>query len=403
MDMLGFQLSTGLIGFLIFVGALWIVLYTLRNRLGEARVEVQPPILLVRTKRFLRVIEWVANRGSKGWRMVGTISLGVALLGVFLVSWEMLFQALVVKKGGGVTLVIPGTEIFGVYFPLHHALVGLTTVLVVHEFAHGVIARAQKIPLESTGFVLIGPLPGAFVEPNEDRLRSSKLLDRLRLYSVGSVANFVLAIVAIQIVFLSVTPVLDGVYVSGVLPGSPAEKAGLSEGMVITHINGVRVHDIYTFSQVRGTLKPGEEVVLRLQSGEEKTLTMVPHPENPELGYIGIYPTTRMPNHLYMASPISLVSALNRPGVVFDLKGPLAEVGGLAWGFVRCLAWIYLLNLGIGLMNLLPLPILDGGQIVRDIVERVSPPKLSKPLRYGIYTLFLSTLILNLAKGWLPG
>jgi len=399
--MSGFQLSTGLIGFLICVGVLWIVLYTLRNRFGEAKVEIQPPILLVRTRRFLRVIDWVANWSRGAWKTVGTLSLGVALLGVLLVSWEMLFQALVVKKGGGVTLVIPGTKILGVYFPLHHALIGLTTVLVVHEFAHGVVARAQKIPLESTGFVLIGPLPGAFVEPNENKLRASKLLDRLRLYSVGSVANFLLAIVAVQIVFFSVTPVLEGVYVSSVIPGSPAEKAGLHEGMVITHINGVRVDNIYTFSQVRETLRPGEKVVLRLASGEEKTLTMVPHPNNPKLGYIGISPITWMPRHLYMASPTHLLSALNHPGAVFELKGFLAGVGSLGWGVVRCLAWIYLLNLGIGLMNLLPLPILDGGQIVRDILERVSPPKLSKPLRYGIYTLFFSTLILNLAKGWL--
>jgi aminopeptidase N len=66
----------------------------------------------------------------------------------------------------------------------------------------------------------------------------------------------------------------EGVRVSGVIPGSPAEKAGLEAGDVLVEFAGVAVDDLRSFSDILKGLSPGEEVdVVFLRDGERHTAT----------------------------------------------------------------------------------------------------------------------------------
>jgi hypothetical protein len=66
---------------------------------------------------------------------------------------------------------LPGVHVPGVpeslFIPLVQGLIAIFIVAVIHEFCHGVVARAHNIPVKSTGIVLIGPFFAAFVEPDE--------------------------------------------------------------------------------------------------------------------------------------------------------------------------------------------------------------------------------------------
>src|SRR3989344_3752472 len=68
--------------------------------------------------------------------------------------------------------VIPGVDIPGLPFKLSffHFLLSIFIIAIVHEFAHGVLARAHGIGVKSSGFAFLGPIPAAFVEPDEDSL-----------------------------------------------------------------------------------------------------------------------------------------------------------------------------------------------------------------------------------------
>jgi len=63
---------------------------------------------------------------------------------------------------------------------------------------------------------------------------------------------------------------VPGMKISGARPGSPAEKAGLKAGDIITKFGGKDVKNIYDFTYLLGTFKPGDEVVIVVKRGEEE-------------------------------------------------------------------------------------------------------------------------------------
>ncbi len=83
--------------------------------------------------------------------------------------------------------------------------------MVVHELSHGVVAKAQRLPLKSVGLVLLAVIPpGAFVEPDEEELgKAPPLRARLRVYGAGSMANVVTALLTLLLINLAITPPLS--------------------------------------------------------------------------------------------------------------------------------------------------------------------------------------------------
>ena len=69
-----------------------------------------------------------------------------------------------------VQIVLPGVDLPGqaIYVPIVYGIIGLCTVLVVHEFGHGIIARVEGVRIKSIGLALFAVIPGAFVEPDEE-------------------------------------------------------------------------------------------------------------------------------------------------------------------------------------------------------------------------------------------
>ncbi|MCU0627724.1 MAG: M28 family peptidase [Gemmatimonadaceae bacterium] len=69
---------------------------------------------------------------------------------------------------------------------------------------------------------------------------------------------------------------VQGMRLSGVRPGSPADKAGLKAGDVVIEFAGVKVTDLYTYTDALGTKKPGDTVqVIVLRDGQRVTLQAV--------------------------------------------------------------------------------------------------------------------------------
>ena len=138
-------------------------------------------------------------------------------------------------------LLIPGLN---EYIPFVWGWIALFVTMVVHEFAHGILARVEGVRVKSMGIValLIAPI-AAFVEPDEEELFGTKekppLVSksaRIRILSAGVISNFMVAIVAMALFFGpvigSISPV-DRVIVVDVLDGSAAQAAGFENGMTL--------------------------------------------------------------------------------------------------------------------------------------------------------------------------
>jgi len=338
----------------------------------EEGLEVGMFMLMWRTKRFLNFIDGLARRSPRLWRVYADVGIVFGFAGMVYVFYALARTAAVaVKTGGkaaGVQLVVPGLTI-----PLWYGLVGLAVVLIVHELSHGVVARSNGLPLKSVGLALLVVLPGAFVEPDEEELKRASLRKRLRVYGAGSLANMVTGLIAAIIIGVAVLPLFQpaGISVVSVLPNTPASGT-LQAGDIITAINGHPVSTMTDFIKFMNTTKPGQVITVEFtRKGVQKSvkITLTNDPYKKGKGFIGI----RVAQHFR--------SRVGHKDVVFPLYFSLY--------------WIYMLNIGIGLMNLFPLIPLDGGRMLDDVLKRLLPKRVVNPVRYTIIGVGLILFALN--------
>jgi regulator of sigma E protease len=180
---------------------------------------------------------------------------------------------------------------------------------------------------------------------------------------------------------------------------SPASRAGLQEGDEILEIDG-RAIDNWRSLQQQIAESPGTSLdMLILRNGEKTTIPVKigeRDTENGVIGYLGVAPKTDpLPdgyiyNHQYglfsglskgiektwelMVVSVKMIGKLLTGDVsVKNLAGPLsiAEGAGVSAsnGFVYFLSFLALLSVNLGIINLLPLPVLDGGHLMFYCIE----------------------------------
>ncbi|MPW39740.1 PDZ domain-containing protein [Thermococcus sp. 101 C5] len=354
----------------------WGVLYLAFGRRGEEKEEglqVDLFVAIWRTKRFVNFIDKVGTKYRKFWKGYSTAGIIVGFIGmayVFYTLFTLAMQNLRTKAATpGVQLVIPGVTI-----PLWYGLIGLIVVMFVHELSHGFVARAENLPLKSVGLVLFFVIPGAFVEPDEEKLTKAPLLSRLRVYAAGSMGNIVTALLALLLLSYALNPILEpaGVEVSKLAPEGPA-RSYLQEGDIIVGINGQHIATVEEFFDIMNKTKAGETITIEVLRKGKKEILNIPlgsHPDNPEKGYLGVYPAQH------------ITSKVGFSGIVLPLAFSLY--------------WIHVLNLGIGLMNLFPLVPLDGGKMIDDVLKAVLPSKVARAITYLFVGIGLFLLAVNL-------
>jgi regulator of sigma E protease len=182
-------------------------------------------------------------------------------------------------------------------------------------------------------------------------------------------------------------------------PGGPAEKAGLKKGDVILDLNGQSVKTFHDIIDALRQMKPGDSVAIRyLRNNTEQTTRAtagsVKGANGKPRATLGVA-ATRLPSEYLVTVKLGPLSALNAAAAeawdmtmlqgrlvwrmmmgqvsLKNLNGPLsiAEFAGesASGGTVSFLSFLVLISLSLGFLNLLPIPILDGGQIVYQVAE----------------------------------
>ncbi len=260
--------------------------------------------------------------------------------------------------------VFPGISIPGVPFklPLFEGLIALLVVVVIHEFSHGVVSKAYKISIKSSGFVMLGPLPGAFVEPDEKKLAKASAKKQLSIYAAGPFSNILLAgFVYILMFFLMIVSSAmyapQGVLVEGFIPDSDLDERGLNqlqEGEVIKKVNNEDVLTTSDLINLTSNLGPGEDVLFTTNKGD-RVISLGAHPDNESVPFIGIY----LDNNVVGQNAVSQNQVFTT--FYFWLVGnPFSIDLNKNLGLI---ALIFVLSFGIGIVNLLPAGPLDGGRM----------------------------------------
>lgn len=190
--------------------------------------------------------------------------------------------------------------------------------------------------------------------------------------------------------------------VGAVVPGHPAEGAGLRPGDRIVAVDGGRVAQWWEMRE-RISVRPDQEIEIRwVRDEEEMSVMIVPRPERvggETIGLIGIGP----PLESMARRPVGIVPAVLRSGsdvirnttAIFGfirdlvsgqvsgraLAGPvaIAQMAGRSaqQGWERLLGFMGMLSVNLAVLNLLPIPMLDGGHLLILSAEAVARRSLS--------------------------
>ena len=240
---------------------------------------------------------------------------------------------------------------------------------------------------------------------------------RSAVIAAGPIANFIVAIVIFAGLAMAFGKPSTLARVDTVQEGSAAEEAGFKPGDIVLAINGRRI-DSFTEMQRIVSLSAGEKLTIVVRRGDQEvTLTAVPRlqevkdPFN-EVSRRGILGISRSPDpteRLYEpVSPIGAVSwgvaetwfviegTMTSIGRMFVGREPADQVGGpIRIAEVSCqvasigLAALFhltaVLSISIGLLNLFPIPFLDGGHLMFYAIEKLRGRPLSdRAQEFGI-------------------
>lgn len=305
-------------------------------------------------------------------------------------------------------------------------IVILSVIVISHEFGHFIVARTNGIRVKEfdvgfgptlcsftkgeTKFALkLLPLGGACIFDGEDTInpeeedtdehsfRNAKVWAKISTVIAGPFFNFILAMVFAMIIVAKCGTDLPTI--SGITPGRAAENSGICEGDTIISINGEKIH-VWRDITLISYLNAGEGLeVVYSHEGEKKTTKIFPKFDEEEGRYfIGIeggidYMDCKGWN-LFKYSWYEMVfnfrntlkslkqlvlGKLSRD----DVSGPVgiakvvdetydeAKNYGTSSVILTMMNIAMLLSVNLGVINLLPLPALDGGRLVFLLIELV--------------------------------
>lgn len=357
------------------------------------RLEFKFPLLIIRTKMFSGVFDKLgAFRSSRfiGWFSLIIVPI-VAAIGLYLLFGGLITllstpgaKEQVSDLGLASVLLLPGINPF---LPIVYGWLAIVCAMVVHEGAHGIIARNRGLNVKSSGllFFLIIPI-GAFVDVDEDQITKAKAKDSLQVMAAGVAGNIVVAVaclLAVLVIVNGLTPVVDGVYVSTVIDGMPAKVAGVLPEDVFVSINDVPIGNLNELQKFLNNTSPGDTVQVTVARGTDwkerysTSVTLTESTEEENVGravmgvrvgdlrtkdLISIYGTVRPETLLIYMAPPSIY-----PGLVpfSDSYIPFySHWLGAQWHvYANIFFWLWFVNVNVAVFNALPIYPFDGGRM----------------------------------------
>ncbi|HEC24449.1 MAG TPA: RIP metalloprotease RseP [bacterium] len=342
----------------------------------------------------------------------------------------------------------------GIFYDIAAFIIVISVIVLIHEFGHFIVAKKLGVKVEkfSLGFgpkifskkvgeteYIISSLPlGGYVklmgeDPSEelspeDAKRSYSKLSPYRKFLIifaGPFFNFLLAAIIFTIIFMSGRPVLKPV-IGGVMKGYPSIKAGLKKGDIVTSVNGIKVKTwgslskyIEKFGEHTLTLGIKENNInseIRLKPKSIYGLNV--YGQKTKRYIIGIRPSSKAVFYKYDGILKSFYSSVKEIWFIIyitvvslfyliigklpasDLGGPImiAQLSGRAAGlgvsdFFYFIAFI---SVSIGLVNLFPIPALDGGHLLFSTIEMIKKSPLSVKFQETAAKVGFALLILLL-------
>ena len=378
----------------------WVVIVVVAKglKLEKYGFEIKAYSLTYKNKQVNSVLLRLLSRTRRGIRVFADVSVISGFIMMGFAFWFLLNNVanffVIPDDFSELTVLIPGVTLTSAA-SITYFLLSIPVVLVIHEGAHGIVAALEKIKIKTGGFAIFIAMFAGFVEPDEEEFNKAKKISKLRVIGAGATSNviFAFALGAILLTnpfFAMVLPepllssfyeLPEGVLILSIIENSGAEQAGLLANDIITSINDKPILSPVDFP----SLNPGDTAsvsVLRDGQSLEFSLEVMAAPDDPERGLIGI-----MRDNSFAYKPVLNFIEWNDPNVSMFLL------------------WLWMISFFIGIINMLPLPILDGGKFIHTIIDKRISEKAVNGVMWAIYAFTFALFGLNIAlsyvkSGW---
>ena len=324
------------------------------------------------------------------------------------------------------------------------AIILFSIIVIFHELGHFLLAKANGIKVNEfclgLGPTLFGiqkgetkysikllPFGGACIMEGEDEssqdnraFNNKSVWARMSVVFAGPFFNFIMAFIFALIIICAAG--YDSPKISGVVDGYAAEEAGFKAGDEIVKLNNTNIH-FYREISLYSVLHKGEDVkVTYLRDGKTETTTLKPKYDE-ELGrYLYGFTVSGERTKVnfgksliysgyevkyWIDTTLGSLKMLVTSGVTLnDMSGPVGLVDAIGDSYEESVSYGYyaaflqmlyiciLISANLGVMNLLPLPALDGGRLVFLIVEAIRGKKVDPDKEGMVHFIGLMLLML---------
>ena len=381
---------------LIFLALLALVLFFKRKNLALQKIWF--PFLyfvMYRTKIGLKFMDNTSKRHPRLLKFLGYFGVFIGFAGMTLLAFTLTKNLAVLltrpEAVSGVGLVLPFKVKGAFYVPFFYWIISIFILAAVHEFSHGIIARLYGLKIKSSGLaflcILLPIIPAAFVEPDEKKLFKKPAKEQLSVFAAGPFANILLAILVLLLFNFTLAPYIqsimheDGVKINGFIEGDisyPAKEAGISVSEIIIGIDDIEVNAVDNLSTALMDKKPGDSITLTTKN-QSYEIILAENPENRSKAYLGVY----------------LLQNFERKGCSNQGFRKYAD-NALIW-LSGLFYWLFVLNLGIGLFNLVPIGPIDGGRMLHvallSFFKKERADKIWKSVGFFFLFLVLSNIL----------
>ncbi|MBI2451857.1 site-2 protease family protein [Candidatus Pacearchaeota archaeon] len=449
--------------------ALFILAVILFLSTRKKNLQRQGVLYLYRTKIGINFINKFSKKFEKILRPLRYVIILSGMILMVSMIWLMIkstylylkFPIARVIKAPPIAPIIPYfPKIFGLesFFPplyFTYFVIILAIVIITHEFAHGIFAKLENFKIHSTGFAFLGPILGAFVEPDEKQMAKAKKFPQMSVLAAGTFANIIMTIIfgLILLLFFSSFFVPAGVkfnsyaiaqintsdvIVIGNSTIAPekyveikaydrtffAEKDTLKNSLennlpnvfvyydspafreqirgAITEIDGEKVTSMKSLSEVLQDYRPGDKVNVKtaiLDPGQgtvaERKEYEVELGNNDGKAFLGVGFLPVGSNGFLGKLYDKIFAKVKNPFVHYD-----SNIGGFGWFIYYLLWWIVFINFAVALFNMLPLGILDGGRFFYLAIWAITGKENIGKKAFAGATWFILGLLLLMMIKW---
>jgi regulator of sigma E protease len=342
-----------------------------------------------------------------------------------------------------------------IYIGIIELAAALGALIIIHEFGHFVVSRLFKIEVEEFGigfpprmltlfkaagtkFTLNWIPLGGFVRPKGENdpevlggLAAASPWVRLAVLLAGPLSNLLVGVIIYAVIFRQIgMPISNQVEILEVAPNSPAQQAGLRAGDLVVQVNDQKIDSVQSMQNVIFDNLGKQTTIIYQRDGKTGNVSLIPRQTPPEgEGAIGIVmsnPTQSI--SLLAAIPIGAKAVYEHSITILTLpvkmlEGQTSPSDGRFLGFkgmfdvyqavrqseptpsvpqdVNILGFFAAITISLGILNLLPVPALDGGRIFfllpEIVLRRRIPPEYENVINLiGFAILLVLLLYINL-------